>query len=231
MHSLYSDRDFRLLSKSITQMGALVENQVIMSLRGFLHNDSKMTVEVVTNDRQVDGYDDSINALVMRILERHQSVAYALREAVTALKIVAALERIGDLAKNIARRGMELDVAGLVIDTSGLVRMGALVQAMVKDVLDAYLDRDIDRALAVWKRDSEVDSLHKSLFRELLTYMMEDPRLISQCITLLFVFKNLERIGDHTTNIAENIYYLVQGEKIQDQRLASPYDIHGDISE
>lgn len=212
------DRDFRQLSKSIAQMGGLVESQVALALESVLRVDDQIAAGVVENDKRIDELDHFVNDHVMLMLGRHESMASDLREVVTTIKIAHALERIGDLAKNTARRGVAIGRVEAGMGASGLKRLGDLVQELVRDVLDAYLDRNADRALAVWRRDQEVDSLHTGLFRELLTYMMEDPRKITACTHLLFIFKNLERIGDHTTNIAENIYYLVHGEKLTEGR-------------
>ena len=153
------------------------------------------------------------------MIARRQPLAIDLRETISAIRISGDMERIGDLAKNIAKRA--LAIAGqfqpqkIVV---GVQHMGDLVLGQLKDVLDAYAQQDEAKALDVWRRDGAIDALYTSLFRELLTYMMEDPRNISFCTHLLFCAKNIERIGDHTTNIAETIHYLVTGETLTTER-------------
>jgi phosphate transport system protein len=146
-------------------------------------------------------------------------MAVDLRDIVGALRVANDLERIGDLAKNIATRvGALDDDIELTKVLRGVEHMADLVLSQIKDVLDAYTRRDVEKALAVWRGDEEVDAVNNSLFRELLTYMMEDPRNISLCIHLLFCAKNIERMGDHATNIAETVYYIVEGRPLADER-------------
>jgi phosphate transport system protein len=147
----------------------------------------------------------------MRLLALRQPMARDLRQSIAALKIASDLERIGDYAANVAKRSIALNQTPPVRPVYAVPRMGRLCQAMIKDMLDAYVERDADKALAVWLRDEELDEMYTSLFRELLTYMIEDPRNITACTHLLFIAKNLERVGDHTTNIAETLYFLVHG--------------------
>jgi phosphate transport system protein len=157
--------------------------------------------------------------MARRSIALRQPVADDLRRTVAALKISSNLERCGDLAKNIAKRALVIAESDPITPlTRSIERMGELVSARLKDVLDAFAARDIDRARTVWQRDNEVDEHYDSIFRELLTYMMADPRTITSCAHLLFVAKNLERIGDHATNIAEIILYEVTGEQVTDQR-------------
>ena len=158
---------------------------------------------------------DSIVAFARRDL----TVAQDLRRTVSAMKFAMQLERCGDLAKNIAKRCLVLaEAEPLTPLTRSIERMGNLVAARLKDVLDAYTSGNLDRAVAVWARDDEVDEHYNSLFRELLTYMMADPRTINSCAHLLFIAKNLERIGDHATNIAETVHYLISGTPLTDER-------------
>ena len=219
--SVAFDRDFRQLSKSIAQMGGLVESQVALALQSILKTDTDLAETVVKNDQRIDELDAFVNEHVLLMLGRHASLSIDLRETVAALKVSATLERIGDLAKNTARRGLAIGQIQHDQSTSGLKPLGDLVQELIKDVLDAYLDRNADRALAVWRRDHEVDSLHTGLFREVLAHMMEDPHHITMGTHLLFISKNLERIGDHTTSIAENVYFLVYGEVLTENRIKS----------
>jgi phosphate transport system protein len=145
-------------------------------------------------------------------------MAKDLRAIVAALRIGGDLERIGDYAKNVAKRTIALNQVPAVRLTSSIPRMGKLVQSIIKDVLDAFVERDADKAHAAWSRDEEVDGMYNSLFRELLTYMMEDPRNITPCTHILFIAKNIERMGDHATNIAETIYFVVHGVPMLENR-------------
>jgi phosphate transport system protein len=153
------------------------------------------------------------------MIARRQPVASDLREIVAALRIVSDLERIGDYAKNIAKRSLAINTQGQPTKLAlGVEHMGELVQQQLKDVLDAYSQRDEATAVRVWRGDEAIDAMYTSLFRELLTYMMEDPRNIGFCTHLLFCAKNIERIGDHSTNIAETVYYAVRGEVLAEDR-------------
>lgn len=204
------------LRRTIMEMGGLAENQIETAIRSVVRRDTGLAAEVVRLDSRMDAYEDAVDAGAVRLLALRQPVAADLREIVSALKIAADLERVGDYAANIAKRAMTLSHAppGLR-PVSGIPRMGRRVQANIKEVLDAYTERDVGRALDAWSRDGEVDDLYTSLFRETLTYMLEDPRNITPCTHLLFIAKNLERIGDHATNIAETIHYLVEGRPIR----------------
>jgi len=174
----------------------------------------------------------------VRLLALRQPMAQDLREIVSALKVSADLERIGDYAANIAKRSLALAQVPVVRPAAGIPRMGRLVETILKEVLDAYIERDVDKAIAAWERDEELDDLYTSLFREVLTYMMEDPRNITPCTHLLFMAKNLERIGDHATNIAEIIHFLVVGTPLTVLRpkndgssfaVVSPLTTHADL--
>ncbi len=154
----------------------------------------------------------------MRLLALRQPVARDLREIFAAIKIASDLERICDYAANVAKRSIVLDQSPPVQPVYALPRMARLAELLVKDVIDAYVARDADKAYGVWMRDEEIDEMYASLFRELLTYMMEDPRNISASTHLLFMAKNIERIGDHATNIAEDLYYLVHGTPLTQKR-------------
>jgi len=159
-----------------------------------------------------------VKLLVMQMLALRQPMAVDLRVITASLKISSDLERMGDYAANVAKRTLALSQSEPMRPMVGIPHMASLVQAMIKDVLDAYVERDVERAEAVWRRDEEVDEIYNSLFRELLTYMMEDPRHITPCTHLLFVAKNIERVGDHTTNIAETITFMVEGRAITEDR-------------
>ena len=177
--------------------------------------DQALAESVVGRDERLDVLEADIERKAIRLIALRQPMANDLRKTVAAMKIASNLERCGDLAKNIAKRTMILNEAETISPlTRSIERMGRLVLGRLKDVLDAYTGSDLDRALAVWSRDDEVDEHYNSLFRELLTYMMGDPRTITACAHLLFVAKNLERIGDHATNIAEIIHYEITGEEM-----------------
>ncbi|HWU15933.1 MAG TPA: phosphate signaling complex protein PhoU, partial [Caulobacter sp.] len=175
--------------------------------------------QVVARDERLDTLQGEIERKAFRLIALRQPMAVDLRHAVAALKISMSLERCGDMAKNIGKRALILTEADpMSALTRSIERMGRLVQGRLKDVLDAYTASDLQRAIGVWGRDEEVDEHYNAIFRELLTYMMGDPRTINPCAHLLFVAKNLERIGDHATNIAEIIHFELTGEEIISQR-------------
>ena len=212
------DEELRHLDNIITQMGGLAESQLGAAIEAVGKRDSDLATEVIEGDVQVDGLERDIESLVMRLLALRQPMARDLRQSIAALKIASDLERVGDYAANVAKRSIALNQTPPVKPVYAIPRMGRLCQAMIKDVLDAYVERDADKALAVWLRDEELDEMYTSLFRELLTYMIEDPRNITPCTHLLFIAKNLERVGDHTTNIAETLYFLVHGTPLAQTR-------------
>jgi phosphate transport system protein len=212
------DEELQRLDNTITQMGGLAESQVAAAIDAVVKRDSDFATEVIENDAQIDALEREIESLVLRLLALRQPMARDLRQSIAALKIVSDLERIGDYAANVAKRSIALNQTPPVRPVYAIPRMGKLGQGMIKDILDAYVERDADKALAVWLRDEELDEMYTSLFRELLTYMIEDPRNITSCTHLLFIAKNLERIGDHTTNIAETLYFLVHGTPLAQTR-------------
>src|SRR5262245_38714353 len=207
------------LSTGIVQMGGLCETAVAQSIDAIARRDVALAEQIVAGDARIDLMEQQIEAQVVRLLALRQPMALDLRETLAALKISADLERIGDLAKNVAKRMLvvsrEAPDAHL---TQGLARMGRQALAQLKNVLDAYAKRDPNAAVTVWKRDGEIDEVYNSLFRELLTYMMEDPRKIGPSTHLLFIAKNFERVGDHATNIAETVHYVATGTRMTDQR-------------
>lgn len=212
------DEELRKLSNIITEMGGLAESQLGAAIEAVVERDSELAAAVVENDVKVDRLQRELDNLALRLLALRQPVARDLREIFAALKIGSDLERICDYAANVAKRSIALDQSPPVRPVYSLPRMGRLAQFLVKDVIDAYVAHDADKAYAVWMRDEELDEMYSSLFRELLTYMMEDPRNIGPCSHLLFMAKNIERIGDHATNIAEDLYYLVHGTPLTQQR-------------
>jgi phosphate transport system protein len=212
------DEELGRLDNTITQMGGLAESQLGSAIEAVVKRDSDIATEVIEGDVQVDTLEREIEGLVVRLLALRQPMARDLRQSIAALKISSDLERIGDYAANIAKRSIALNQTAPVKPVYAIPRMGRLCQSMIKDVLDAYVERDSDKALAVWLRDEELDEMYTSLFRELLTYMIEDPRNITACTHLLFIAKNLERVGDHTTNVAETLYFLIHGTPLAQTR-------------
>jgi phosphate transport system protein len=213
------DVDLQEITRMVAEMGGLAEKQIADSVDALVRRDTDRAQQVVAADPSVDTLQHDIEEKAVLTIARRQPMAVDLREIVGALRVCNDLERIGDLAKNIAKRVMALD--GEFHPTKlirGVEHMGALVLAQLKEVLDSYAGHDLKKALAVWNGDEEIDAMCTSLFRELLTYMMEDPRNITFCIHLMFCAKNIERMGDHATNIAETVYYMVEGHAIADER-------------
>ncbi|MEN3950706.1 phosphate signaling complex protein PhoU [Iodidimonas sp. SYSU 1G8] len=212
------DKELENLRSSIARMGGLAETQIAGAVDALFKRSAERGAQVVEGDKALDVLEIAIEKEAISVLARRQPMASDLREIVSALKMSSILERIGDYAKNIAKRVTAINEAEnfRIVRTVG--DMAHLVQKMLKDVLDAYIDLDDAKALDVWERDAAVDELYNSLFRELLTYMMEDPRAITPCTHLLFAAKNVERMGDHVTNLAEIVFYLVRGEILEDTR-------------
>jgi phosphate transport system protein len=207
------------LGTKIAQMGGMAEEALALAIEALEKHDTALASRVIDVDARIDRLEREIEEQAIVMIARRQPMALDLREIMVAIRIAAVLERAGDLAKNIAKRAFALDAETYPKSIiAGLTRMGRLALRQLKDVLDAYAQRDAVKALEVWGADQEVDDMYNSMFRELLTYMMEDPRNIGICTHLLFGAKNLERIGDHATNIAENVYYLVHGEPIEAER-------------
>lgn len=212
------DTELQGLSARISEMGGIAEEQLANALDAIRLRDSALAEEVVAADRRLDHLERTFEEMAVQTLALRQPMANDLREVVAALKISSTLERIGDLAKNIARRATYLNENQPVKVSSSIVRMGQQTRVLVAEVLDAYTARDPALAVSVWERDIEIDEMYNSIFRELITYMMEDQHLIGLCSQLLFVAKNLERIGDHATFLAEMTYFVVEGRQIGDQR-------------
>jgi phosphate transport system protein len=213
------DIDLQELTRMVAEMGGLAEKQIADSVDALVRRDTYRAQQIAAADPSIDALQNEIEEKAVLTIARRQPMAVDLREIVGALRVSNDLERIGDLAKNIAKRVMALD--GEFHPTKlirGVEHMGALVLTQLKEVLDAYAGHDLKKALAVWNGDEEIDAMCTSLFRELLTYMMEDPRNITFCIHLMFCAKNIERMGDHATNIAETVYYMIEGHAIADQR-------------
>ena len=212
------DTELHRLDNIVAEMGGLAESQLASALEAMEKRDADLASAVIESDTRVDQLEREIESLVVRLLALRQPMAVDLRQIIAALKISTDLERIGDYATNVAKRSIALDQGPPVRPVYALPRMGRLAGAMIKDILDAYIERDAEKAMAVWLRDEELDEMYTSLFRELLTYMIEDPRNITPGTHLLFMAKNLERIGDHCTNVAETLYFLINGEPMQQMR-------------
>lgn len=208
------DEELTRLNNIISQMGGLAESQLISAIRSIVKRDSELAEKVILSDQRIDVLEQEVQDFAVRLLALRQPMADDLRQVVTALKLSNDLERIGDLAKNIAKRAQVLNQIPPIRPVQVIPNMGKLAQEIIKDVLDAYIEGDAEKAERVWARDQEVDDMYNSLFRELLTYMMEDPRNITASTHMLFIAKNIERIGDHATNIAETIYYRIKGEDL-----------------
>jgi len=213
------DADLQDLTRLVAEMGGLAERQIVDSVDALNRRDIALGHRVVAADAEIDTLQREIEERAVLTIARRQPMAVDLREIVGALRVSTDLERIGDLAKNIAKRIGEIDGEFRPMKLiRGLEHMASMVQGQLKSVLDAYASHDLPAAMAVWKGDEEVDALCTSLFRELLTYMMEDPRNIGFCIHLMFCAKNIERMGDHATNIAETVFYMIEGQPIADKR-------------
>jgi len=200
-------------------MGGIAEKMLIDAMDALANTDITLAHQVVATDHRLDALQHEIEEKAILTIARRQPMAVDLREIIGAIRVAGDLERVGDLAKNIAKRsvkiGLEASVPRAII---GLKHMNDFATELMKDVLDAYAQRDVERARAVWERDVELDALEESVFRDLLTHMMEDARNISLCAHLLFCSKNVERIGDHATNIAETVFYLVTGSTLPAER-------------
>ena len=206
------DQDLAQIEKLIMEMGGLVEAQILDAAAALKTRDVEKSEEVVKADKRIDALEMDVDSKVIRVLALRQPKAQDLRSVVGVLKVAANLERIGDYAKNISKRtGVIAEFDREISGMPTVDRMAQMVHSMVRDVVDAYVERDEAKAEEVRIRDTDVDQIYNTLFRELLTYMMEDPRNISPSMHLLFIAKNLERMGDHATSIAEQTHYLVSG--------------------
>ena len=213
------DVDLQEITRKVAEMGGLAERQIVDATRALVDRDADLAERVIATDPTIDAMQHDIEEKSILTIARRQPMAIDLREIIGAMRVCNDLERIGDHAKHIGKRVVALD---LDMHPQKLIRgvehMATLVAALLKRVLDAYASHDVAAALAVWNGDEEVDAICTSLFRELLTYMMEDPRNITFCMHLMFCAKDIERIGDHATNIAETVYYMIEGRPITDQR-------------
>ena len=213
------DTDLQEITRKVAEMGGLVERQISDAVQALAERDLELGERVMATDPAIDALQRDIEEKAILTIARRQPMAIDLREIVGAMRVANDLERVGDHAKHIGKRvvalGTDFHAQKLI---RGVEHMAELVGTLLKEVLDAYASRDLAAALAVWNGDEEVDALCTALFRELLTYMMEDPRNITLCIHLMFCAKDIERMGDHATNIAETVYYMIEGRPITDQR-------------
>ena len=209
------DRELEMLGRKIAEMGGIAEKMLSDSIEALISLDANLARSTIACDPRLDLLQREIEEEAVLTIARRQPVGIDLREIVASIRVSGDLERVGDLAKNIAKRAVILSAEQrLPRAMIGLRHMGELAALHLKEVLDAYAQRDVDRAKTVWLRDAEIDALEDSVFRDLLTFMMEEPRNISICAHLLFCSKNVERIGDHATNIAETVYFVVTGETL-----------------
>jgi phosphate transport system protein len=213
------DVELELIGRHISEMGGIAEKMLSDAMDALSGLNAELAHKVIAADARLDALQRTVEEETVSVIARRQPVAIDLREIIGALRTSADLERVGDLAKNIAKRATKIAGEGrMPRAVVGLKSMHDLAVVQLNDVLDAYAQRDVERAKAVWLRDVELDSLEDSVFRDLLTHMMEDPRNITFCTHLLFCSKNLERVGDHTTNIAETVYYVATGEALPTDR-------------
>lgn len=212
------DNDLDALKSAVSAMGGLVESQVADCVRAVVRRDTELANRTCELDERIDEMEIQIQDLSQRILALRSPVASDLRAILGALRIAGDLERMGDHAKNIAKRATVLAAIPDPRGINGVLRMARLARTLIKEVLDSYVAGNAEAARKAWHRDEEIDEMHTSLFREYLTYMMEEPRNISACTHLLFVAKNIERIGDHATNIAETVHFIEAGQRLADSR-------------
>ena len=214
------DRDLEAIQARIMKMGGLVEAAIMEAARSLETRDEELAEQVRKGDKAIDALEELVNEDAARLIALRAPTAVDLRLVLSVMKISGNLERIGDYAKNLAKRTGVLVQLAPVSDSAGaLRRMAREVELMLKDALDAYIRRDGDLAADVISRDEEIDQMYNALFREFLTFMMEDPRNITSCMHLHFIAKNIERMGDHVTSIAEQVVYLVSGERPEEARV------------
>ncbi len=212
------EHELKRLRDLLADMGGLVESELTLAMCAVFEHDEGAADRAIEQDTEVDLLERRVETFVIRMLALRQPMARDLREIVASLRITAAFERIGDYARNIAKRSLVLNQTGFSHRLGGLSHMSHLVQENLKLVIDALGEGDAEKSEQVWRSDQAVDDIYNAIFRELVTYMMEDPRNITPCTHLLFIAKNLERIGDHATNIAETVYYASTGENLPDAR-------------
>ncbi len=228
--SAYDD-DLKSIARMVTEIGGLAERAVGNAVEALTRLDTDLAQRVVAGDKELDRLQREIEEKSILVIARRQPMANDLREIVGAMRIANDIERVGDLAKNIAKRVVAINgVFPHKQLITGVEHLCEIALQQLKKVLDAYASQDDQAANAVRQRDDEIDALYTSLFRELLTYMMEDPRNLTFCIHLLFCAKNIERIGDHATNIAESVHYVVTGRSYEDERPKADASIDSTIA-
>jgi phosphate transport system protein len=208
-------QELQNLKDEILKMGGKIEEMIIKSIEALVRRDSELAKEIIATDEEIDGFERNIDAACLNILALRQPIASDLRFIATTLKIVTDLERIGDMAVNIAERALELNKEPELKPYIDIPRMAAEIEKMIKDCLDAFVWSNPELAEDVCKRDDFIDNLNDQIFREVLTFMMEDPKTISRGMRVIFISKYLERIADHTTNIAQMVIFMVKGEDIR----------------
>ncbi|WFU09419.1 phosphate signaling complex protein PhoU [Rhizobium sp. CB3090] len=213
------DEDLKFLTRRISEMGGLAEQMVSDSVRALVNGDAALAQKVISDDVILDHAEREVGDKAIVTIARRQPMAADLREIMGSIRIAADLERVGDLGKNTAKRVIAVQGTGVPRRLArGIEHLSELALVQLKEVLDVYTTRSPDKAVSIRERDEEIDAMYTSLFREMLTYMMEDPRNITTCTHLLFCAKNIERIGDHATNIAETIYYMATGAQPEGER-------------
>ncbi|PCG15481.1 MULTISPECIES: phosphate signaling complex protein PhoU [Sphingomonas] len=215
------DQDIGQLRGLISQMGGLAESAIAQSMIALQRGDVDLADRIRQDDRRIDAIEAEVERTAVRIIALRAPMANDLREVVAALKIAGVVERIADYAKNIAKRVPQLESDHRIEPVSMLPAMARMAADMVTDVLNAFAARDPEAALAVCERDHALDDFYDSIFRTLVTYMVENPKTISQCAHLLFIAKNLERIGDHATNVAEMVYFAATGTRMVEREKGS----------
>tara|TARA_Y100000994_G_scaffold238413_1_gene230922 strand:+ start:1365 stop:2069 length:705 start_codon:yes stop_codon:yes gene_type:complete len=207
------------LDNLLAEMGGLCEAQLSKAMEAMVKRDVDLASAVIEGDRRIDDLEKQVDSLAINLIALRQPMAADLRMIIASLKVANNLERVGDYAKNIGKRTIALSKSPVISNTANSIqRMSTMVEGMIKNALDALINRDSQRAKDVRISDQEVDQMHSSLFKELLTFMAEDPESISTCTHLLFIAKNLERVGDHMTSVAEQIVFIVEGEILDDER-------------
>lgn len=213
------DEELKYLSRRISEMGGLAEQMVSEAVQALVVSDTGLAQKVISDDAALDQAEREVGDKAIIIIARRQPVAADLREIIGSLRIASDLERVGDLGKNTAKRVIAVQGNGVPRKLArGIEHLSELALIQLKEVLDVYTTRSAEKAKSIRERDEEIDAMYTSIFRELLTYMMEDPRNITPCTHLLFCAKNIERIGDHATNIAETIYYMATGAQPEGER-------------
>jgi phosphate transport system protein len=212
------EQELRRLRDLVSEMGGLVENELALAVEAVVRRDPASAAQALEQEPRVDALEREVEQFVVRLLALRQPMAIDLRQIVATLKMTGDLERIGDYAANLAKRSIVLNQFSLPFSLASIANMARLVQENLKHLIDAIGDMDDEKAVRVWRSDQAIDDLYTTIFRELVTYMMEDARSITPCAHLLFIAKNLERIGDHATNIAEVVHFAATGEMLPDER-------------